>query len=182
MPAEAPPRRLMIVAGEASGDLHGAKLVLALKKLLPGISCYGIGGEHMRKAGVSTLVDVSELSVIGLTEVLRHYPRLRRILHRTKRELERNRPDMLVLIDSPDFNLPLAKAARRRGIKVMYYISPQVWAWRSSRIRVIRRCVDMMARCFRSKRSSTGTRGCPWSMSATRWWKTPAAPPTGPRS
>ncbi len=148
MPTERQPLHLMIVAGEASGDLHGAKLILELKKLLPDLTCYGIGGENMRKAGVSTIVDVSELSVIGLTEVIRHYHRLRKILNRMKGELKHNRPDMLVLIDSPDFNLPLAKEARRLGTKVMYYISPQVWAWRSSRVQVIKKCVDMMATVF----------------------------------
>lgn len=143
-----PAKRLMIVAGEASGDLHGAKLALELKKILPDTTCYGLGGDHMRKAGVNTIADVSELSVIGLIEVLKHYPRLRKILNRMKNELKRNRPDVLVLIDSPDFNLHLAKEARRHGIKVMYYISPQIWAWRSSRMRVIKKCVDMMATVF----------------------------------
>lgn len=138
----------MIVAGEASGDLYGARLALELENILPGITCCGLGGEHMRKAGVHLLADVSELSVIGLVEVIRHYPRLRNILKTMKRELERIRPDVLVLIDSPDFNLPLARHAKRRGIRVMYYVSPQVWAWRSSRIRVIRKCVDHMATVF----------------------------------
>lgn len=148
MPAERLSRRVMIVAGEASGDLHGAKLVHALKKLHPDMDCYGIGGERMRQAGFHGLVDVSELSVIGLTEAVKHYRRLRRILNRMKEELQLNRPELLVLIDSPDFNLPLARAARKLGIKVLYYISPQIWAWRSSRIRVIKHCVDMMATVF----------------------------------
>lgn len=148
MPAERLSRRVMIVAGEASGDLHGAKLVHALKKLHPDMDCYGIGGERMRQAGFHSLVDVSELSVIGLTEAVKHYRRLRKILNRMKEELQLNRPEVLVLIDSPDFNLPLAKAARKLGIKVLYYISPQIWAWRSSRIRVIKHCVDMMATVF----------------------------------
>lgn len=148
MPAERLSRRVMIVAGEASGDLHGAKLVHALKKLHPDMDCYGIGGERMRQAGFHGLVDVSELSVIGLTEAVKHYRRLRKILNRMKGELQLNRPELLVLIDSPDFNLPLARAARKLGIKVLYYISPQIWAWRSSRIRVIKHCVDMMATVF----------------------------------
>ena len=148
MPAERLSPRLMIVAGEASGDLHGAKLVHALKKLHPDMDCYGLGGDQMRQAGFHTIVDVSELSVIGLTEVVKHYRRLRKILKRMKDELKLNRPDALVLIDSPDFNLPLAKTARQLDIKVLYYISPQVWAWRSSRIRVIKKCVDIMATVF----------------------------------
>lgn len=138
----------MIVAGEASGDLYGARLARELESILPDITCYGLGGEHMRKAGVHLLADVSELSVIGLVEVIKHYPRLRNILKTMKRELERIHPDVLVLIDSPDFNLRLAKQAARCGIRVMYYVSPQIWAWRSSRIRVIRKCVDHMATVF----------------------------------
>ena len=140
--------RLMIVVGEASGDLHGANLFLELKKILPGAACYGLGGEQMRKAGVDIRVDASELSIVGLVEVIRHYPRLRNILHKMKRELKHNPPDLLVLIDSPDFNLRLAKTAKRYGIKVMYYISPQIWAWRSSRIKIIHKYVDMMAVVF----------------------------------
>ena len=138
----------MIVAGEASGDLYGARLAREMEKILPDITCYGLGGEHMRKAGVHLLADVSELSVIGLVEVIKHYPRLRNILNTMKRELKRIHPDVLVLIDSPDFNLRLAKQAASCGIRVMYYVSPQIWAWRSSRIRVIRKCVDHMATVF----------------------------------
>lgn len=138
----------MIVAGEASGDLYGARLARELEHIVPDITCYGLGGEHMREAGVHLLADVSELSVIGLVEVIRHYPRLRNLLKTMKQELKRIRPDVLVLIDSPDFNLPLARQAARCGIRVMYYVSPQIWAWRSSRIRVIKKCVDQMATVF----------------------------------
>ncbi len=148
MAAEGPQPRVMIVAGEASGDLYGARLARELENLLPDITCCGLGGEHMRKAGVRLLADVSELSVIGLVEVIRHYPRLRNLLNTMKQELKQIRPDVLVLIDSPDFNLPLARQAARCGIRVMYYVSPQIWAWRSSRIRVIKKCVDQMATVF----------------------------------
>ncbi len=140
--------RLMIVAGEASGDLHGANLVTELKKLQPDIDCYGVGGEHMQKAGVDIHVNASELSVVGLVEVIKHYPRLYNILNKMRYELKNNPPDLLVLIDSPDFNLRLAKTAKKLGVKVMYYISPQIWAWRSSRIKVIKKCVDIMAVVF----------------------------------
>ena len=146
MPAS--PTRLMIVAGEASGDLHGANFVRELKNILPDIDCYGVGGEQMRKAGVDIHINASELSVVGLVEVIKHYPRLRNILNKMKHTLKRSQPDLLVLIDSPDFNLPLAKTAKRHGIKVMYYISPQIWAWRSSRIKIIQKCVNMMAVVF----------------------------------
>ena len=140
--------RVMIVVGEASGDLHGANLITELKKIYPNIFCYGLGGNYMRKAGAEILSDVSELSIVGLVEIIRHYPRLHRILKRMINEFKNNPPDLLVLIDSPDFNLRLAKAAKKLDIKVLYYISPQIWAWRASRIKLIKKCVDMMAVVF----------------------------------
>lgn len=140
--------RLMIIAGEASGDLHGANLVAELKKIIPELNCYGLGDEQMRKAGVDIHVNASELSIVGLIEVIRHYPRLRGILKKMRHLLKSSAPDLLVLIDSPDFNLRLAKTAKQYGTKVMYYISPQIWAWRSARIKTIKKCVDMMAVVF----------------------------------
>ncbi len=138
----------MIVTGEASGDLHGAHVIREIKRLLPNIYCYGIGGAQMQRAGVKLHNNVSELSVVGLVEVLKHYPRLRKILNKTKNTLKKEKPDLLILIDSPDFNLPLAKTAKQCGIKVLYYISPQIWAWRKSRIKLIKKHVDMMAVVF----------------------------------
>lgn len=142
------PPRLMIVAGEASGSLHGANFIAELRKIMPDLVCYGIGDEQMRKVGVDVYVNTSELSVVGLVEVIRHYPRLLGILKKMRYMLKSSAPDLLVLIDAPDFNLRLAKTAKRHGIKVMYYISPQIWAWRSSRIKTIKKCVDMMAVVF----------------------------------
>lgn len=138
----------MIVVGEASGDLLGANLVQELKHLSPEINCYGIGGEKMLLAGFDAKVNAAELSVAGLIEIIKHYPRLRGILNKMKSLLKKSPPDLLILIDSPDFNLPLAKEAKRLGIKVMYYVSPQIWAWRKSRIKIIKKCVDMMAVVF----------------------------------
>ena len=138
----------MIVTGEASGDLHGAHVVHEIKKLLPDIDCFGVGGTKMQQAGVEIHTNVSELSVVGLVEVLKHYPRLRKIFNKTKNTLKSKKPDLLILIDSPDFNLPLAKTAKQCGIKVLYYISPQIWAWRKSRIKLIQKYVDMMAVVF----------------------------------
>ena len=139
---------LMIITGEASGDIHGARVVEEIKKLIPNIDCNGIGGKYMQKAGVNLLTDVTELSVVGLVEVLKHYPRLRNILNKTKKSIKQLQPDLLILIDSPDFNLPLAKTAKQLGIKVLYYISPQIWAWRKGRIKLIKKYVDMMAVVF----------------------------------
>ena len=139
---------LMMVTGEASGDLHGAHVINEIKKLIPDINCFGIGGTNMRHAGVTIDTDVAELSVVGLVEVLKHYPRLKKILNKTRNTLKQRHPDLLILIDSPDFNLPLAKTAKQCGVKVLYYISPQIWAWRKNRIKQIKKNVDMMAVVF----------------------------------
>jgi len=141
-------KRVMIVTGEASGDIHGAHVVRELKLIMPKIEFYGIGGVKMQETGVELHTNISELSVAGLVEVLKHYPRLRKILANTRTLLSLKRPDLLILIDSPDFNLPLAKTAHQLGIKVMYYISPQIWAWRKGRIKLIQKYIDMMAVVF----------------------------------
>lgn len=141
-------KRVMIVTGEASGDIHGAHVVRELKNMMPDIEYYGIGGKQMYEEGVELHTNISELSVAGLVEVLKHYPRLRKILSNTRSLLKTKRPDLLILIDSPDFNLPLAKTAHQLGIKVMYYISPQIWAWRKGRIKLIQKYIDMMAVVF----------------------------------
>lgn len=138
----------MIVTGEASGDLHGAHVVREIKKLIPTVNCYGVGGTKMQQQGVEIHTNVNELSVVGIVEVLKHYPRLRGILNKTKKTLVAKKPDLIILIDSPDFNLPLAKTAKKYGIKVLYYISPQIWAWRKGRIKQIQKYVDMMAVVF----------------------------------
>lgn len=135
----------MMVAGEASGDLHGGNLAEALRKLDPRMTLFGIGGSRMRAAGVETRFDISELAVMGLVEVLRHYRRLRRILGEMQRLLRKERPDLLITVDYPGFNLRLARHAKRLGIPVLHYISPQVWAWREHRVKQIAESVDMMA-------------------------------------
>jgi lipid-A-disaccharide synthase len=135
----------MIVAGEASGDLHGGNLVQAMHRIDPDLSFYGMGGKNMQKAGVELLADAADMAVVGLTEVVTKLGTILRVMHRLKASLKRERPDLVVLIDYPDFNLPLASAASRNGTKVLYYISPQVWAWRRGRIETIRKTVDRMA-------------------------------------
>lgn len=135
----------MIVAGEASGDLHGARLVTALRRRAPEVSVFGVGGHALRAAGVEVVVDAGRLSVVGLTEVLGRFPDLWRGLSTAKGLLRNRRPHLLVLIDFPDFNLHLAACARRLGIPVLYYISPQIWAWRSGRVRTVRDRVRHMA-------------------------------------
>ncbi|MEA2115526.1 MAG: lipid-A-disaccharide synthase [Thermodesulfobacteriota bacterium] len=130
---------VMIVAGEASGDMHGARLVKAMRELQPGLLFSGIGGRELTAAGVHMLYDASKLAVVGLTEVISH---LGDILAARKALVEQMRtikPALLILIDYPDFNLLLAAKAKKLGIPVFYYISPQVWAWRSGRVKKIGR-------------------------------------------
>ena len=138
-------RNILVVAGEASGDLHAASLVRALRRLDPAIRFYGVGGERLREAGVDLLAESSDMAVVGLTEVFFKLPLIMKVMNRLKRSFRAEKPDAAILVDYPDFNLRLARAAHKRGIKVFYYISPQVWAWRRGRIRKIRRFVDKMA-------------------------------------
>lgn len=135
----------MIVAGEASGDLHGARLVQALRRMDATIGFVGIGGDRLRAAGVRTAVDAASLSVVGITEVVSRLPDLWRGLRAAKEMLRTRRPDLLVLIDFPDFNLLVAGAAKKLGVPVLYYISPQIWAWRQGRVHRIGRRIDHMA-------------------------------------
>jgi len=133
--------RVLIVAGEASGDLHAANLLEALRRLEPAIEAFGVGGERLRALPFEGLARSEELSVMGLAEVVREVPRLLGLLRRVGREARARRPAVAVLVDSPDFNLPLARSLHRAGIPVVVYISPQLWAWRSGRVRRIRRDV-----------------------------------------
>lgn len=139
---------VLIVAGESSGERHGASLVRAFRKLHPGARFFGIGGPRMAAEGVEVLVPSVDLSVMGLFEVVAHIPRFRRIFSRIVREAAARRPAAAVLIDSPDFNLRLAKKLRRAGIPVLYYISPTVWAWRKGRLETVRRNVSRMMLIF----------------------------------
>ncbi len=141
-------KRVMIIAGEASGDSHAAKLVREVKAKNTDITFYGIGGKNMREAGVETLVDSAELAVVGLFEVLAHWNTISGALKKMQHLLRTEPPDLLVLTDYPEFNLRLAKTAKECDIKVLYYISPQVWAWRQKRVYKIRKLVDMMAVIF----------------------------------
>lgn len=138
-------KKIMIVAGEASGDLHGSRVVRSMSRLDPTLRFYGVGGEKLREAGVDIIAESSEMAVVGLTEVLSKIGFILNVRRKLKRSLVGDRPDLVILIDYPDFNLPLAKAAHQSGTKVFYYISPQVWAWRKGRINHLARYVDRMA-------------------------------------
>lgn len=143
---EAP--ELLMVAGEASGDLHGARLLSELRRLVPGVRAFGMGGGEMTAAGLETVADSSEVSVVGITEALKVLPRAREIFRRLLDEVGRRGTRTAVLVDFPDFNLRLAKELDRRGVSVVYYVSPQVWAWRRGRVRSIARIVDKMLVLF----------------------------------
>jgi lipid-A-disaccharide synthase len=140
-------KSILIISGEASGDLHGSFLIKALKRLEPGLNVKGMGGEKMRASGLEG-IDSTPLSVVGIVEVLGKFPKIRRAFGQLKDLLDRERFDCVVLIDYPDFNLRFAKEAKKRGITVIYYISPQVWAWRGKRIAEIARVVDKMIVVF----------------------------------
>jgi len=143
-----PVHELLVVAGEASGDLHGARLISELRRRVPGLRTFGLGGDEMRAAGLEAVAHSSEISVVGITEVLKVLPRAREIFAALLREVDRRRPALAVLVDFPDFNLRLAKELKSRGVEVVYYISPQVWAWRRGRIKTIARIVDRMLVLF----------------------------------
>jgi lipid-A-disaccharide synthase len=136
----------MIVAGEASGDKHGAKLVAALRSLRPDLpfEFFGSGGDEMRAAGVETLVDIREVAIMGLLEVSRALPKFLHVFRRLRRAARERDPELVILIDWPEFNLRLAKKLKSDNRRVIYYISPQVWAWRSYRIHAIKRYVERM--------------------------------------
>lgn len=137
---------LMIVAGEPSGDAHAASLVRALREHKPEteFEFFGATGRETRAAGVESIVRADELAIVGLLEIARALPRFRRAYQTLKRAALERRPDAVVLVDWPDFNLALARALHRRGLKVIYYVSPQLWAWRAHRARQIRRDVDLL--------------------------------------
>ena len=139
------PLSIMMVAGEASGDMHGAKLVAAMREQATDISICGIGGPALAMQGMEILYDSSRLAVVGIVEVISHFRFIREAMQSLEKRLREQPPQLLILIDYPDFNLILAKKARRLGIPVFYYISPQVWAWRSGRVKTIKKRVDRMA-------------------------------------
>ncbi len=139
---------IAIIAGEPSGDLIGGLFVRAVKEKDPSASFFGIGGVRMREAGVELLHTTQEMAFLGFAEVLKHLPFVSRVLNEVEALLRERKPGLLVLIDYPGFNLRLAERAKRLGIPVMYYISPQVWAWGKGRVKKMRRLVDKMVVAF----------------------------------
>jgi lipid-A-disaccharide synthase len=142
------PLKIMLVAGEASGDRLGAGLARSLEKLHPGVEMLGMGGDEMAEAGVRIVHHAAEVAVVGFVEVLKHLPAIRRVLTDLERVVRDERPDVLVPIDFPDFNLRLASRVAPSGVPVVYYVSPQVWAWRRRRVHAMRRVVRRMLVLF----------------------------------
>jgi lipid-A-disaccharide synthase len=142
------PPKILVVAGEASGDDHAARLVAAIREFCPAAQFFGVGGEAMSAQGVRILTPASELAVVGLMEVVRHLPAVWRALRTIGRTLKTARPDLAILVDFPDFNFWVARLARCHRVPVMYYISPQVWAWRTYRVKTLARLVDRMVVIF----------------------------------
>lgn len=150
---------IMIVAGEASGDLHGARLVKALKELEPDLDVCGMGGKELAAQGVELLYDAAKLAVVGILEVVSHLHDIRKAMKALEQRLRSRPVDLLILIDYPDFNMILARKARKLGIPILYYISPQVWAWRAGRVKTIGRLVDRMAVILPFERDFYSQRG-----------------------
>jgi lipid-A-disaccharide synthase len=141
-------QRVMIIAGEASGDLHGSGVVRELKRLQPGIDVYGVGGDKMQNAGMEIIYHIRDLGFMGFFEVLQHLPFIKTMERTLEQVVKFKRPDVLVLIDYPGFNLRFARIAKRYNVKIVYYISPQIWAWHKSRVKTIRQFVDLMLVIF----------------------------------
>ncbi len=135
----------MIISGEASGDMHGARLARSITKLDSDVKLFGIGGRKMKDEGVDIIFDAEKLSVVGITEVLSKLSVILKGMRTAKNALIDLKPDVLILIDFPDFNLHMAASAKKLGIQVLYYISPQIWAWRQGRVHKIKKLVDHMA-------------------------------------
>lgn len=138
----------MLSAGEASGDLHAASLFTVLRRMVPDVRGIGMGGAAMREAGVDIRFDSSGIGVIGLAEIARHFGEIQKALRVMKELLHRERPDLVICVDYKEFNFRLAKAAKSLGIKVLFYVSPQVWAWREGRVKSYGQIIDHMAVIF----------------------------------
>ncbi|HVG90853.1 MAG TPA: lipid-A-disaccharide synthase, partial [Alphaproteobacteria bacterium] len=140
--------QFLLSAGEASGDTYGAQLIDALRQLAPGSTFFGMGGEKMRSSGCELLIDAKDVAVVGLVEVVKHLPDIRRRFKHLVAEAARRKPDAAILIDFPDFNLRLARELHRLGIPVFYFVSPQIWAWRTGRVQQIKKYVRKMIVIF----------------------------------
>lgn len=135
-------KRIFIVAGEESGDVHGSHLVSEMLKIDPELSFYGHGGDKMKMAGVEIIEHITKLSLVGFTEVIKHLPYMRTVMNGTIETIKDMKPVRVILIDYPGFNLRLAKKLKNLGVPVTYFILPQVWAWKEKRYKILQRCTD----------------------------------------
>ena len=140
--------KLAIVAGEASGDLHASEVVRELKKIEPNVVSFGIGGDLLAAEGTTLLRHASQMGIVGLFNVVRHIPMFRRAFNELIECIAAERPDAVLLVDYPEFNLRVARRCKEIGLHVVYYISPQLWAWRTGRLEQVRRYVRKMLVIF----------------------------------
>jgi len=140
--------KLMIIAGEASGDLQAANLIKYLRQINPHIEIFGMGGKKMQAEGADIIYDITNLAIVGFVEVIKHLSAFKKIFKHLENLLETRKPDAVILVDYPGFNLRFAKVVKEKNIPVIYYISPQIWAWGKNRIHEIRKCVDKMIVIF----------------------------------
>ena len=129
--------KIFIISGEDSGDLHGAKLMESIKKINPHTEFFGVGGNRMQSEGLQLTEHIRNLNVIGIFEVVKHYPKIKKIFNNTVGEIKKHRPDRVILIDYPGFNLRLAKKLHALNFNITYFILPQVWAWKESRSKIL---------------------------------------------
>ncbi len=155
------PEKILIVAGEPSGDRHAAELVKALRQKRPGTRFYGIGGDEMQAEGVELFFHLRQMAFLGLVEVVKHLPFIRKVFRTLRQWMETEKPVALILVDYPGFNLRLAKTAKQIGIPVVYYICPQLWAWGEKRVEKIRKYVDLPLVIFRFEEKFYAERGIP---------------------
>ncbi len=148
---DSPKKHIVIVAGETSGDMHAAHLVDAIKKIDPSVRFSGLGGPQMKECGVDIYFDLTQIAVVGFFEVLKHYSEFKKVFDDILKKIKETKPDAVILVDYPGFNLRLAKAIRQAKIptKIIYYISPQVWAWKANRVFQIKKNVDKMLVLFK---------------------------------
>ena len=141
-------KKILIIAGEASGDLHGSNLVKEMLSLNPKLKFFGVGGEKMRKAGVNLVADITDMAVVGITEAIFKLRNIYWVYRQLKKSLTLNPPSLIILIDYPDFNLLFARVAKKKRIPIVYYISPQIWAWRKRRVKLMARLIKKMIVIF----------------------------------
>jgi len=146
-------KKIVVVAGELSGDNHGASLVESIKKLHPGVSFFGLGGGSLNASGVELIANIVDLAIVGFADVFKSFFYFQKILKKTLAAVDEKKPELAILIDYPGFNLLLAKELKKRGIRVVYFISPQIWAWHFGRIHKIKKYIDLMIVFFHFEES-----------------------------